>query len=271
MIGMIRFEWKRFLRSGAILYSIIFSLIISIWHMIDLYFKARPIIRWEGKLPLIQSFLGGDCQTGTPEVFRILVPLLAAIPFAWSYYEDYRSGYLRMVFSYTGRARFLSVRYLVAFALGGAAAVLPLFLSLILCAAYWPNYHPIIYELRGGPLATQFLASVFYQKPILYILLFFLLMFVIGGACAGLGLFIGALAKKRIQIFSLPLLIVLFERVLCEQGSEELQEYSLQHMMNMLYGIRLSAFLIVNGLLILLTWAGFVILGTKRDVLDHAD
>jgi len=271
MVRMIQFEYKRFLRSNTIWYTLAFSLIISIWHMLELIIRSKPFIHLEGKLPLIQSFLGGDCQTGTPEVFRILVPLLAAIPFSWSYFEDYRSGYLKTVFSYTGRAAFLYVRYLVTFILGGAATVLPLIFSLILCAAYWPNYQPIIYELHGGPLATQFLAPLFYNEPFLYILFYILLMFIIGGACAGLGLFIGVMAKKRIQIYALPLLLILYERVFCERGSEELQEHSLQHMMNMLYGIRLPAFLCVVGLLIVLTWGGVIILGMRRDVLDHEE
>ena len=268
---MIEFEIKRALGTRVFQMVIIAGFMISLFHFVDLIKITERYVNWGEKPPLIQSYLGGDIQTSVPDLFRLLVPLIATMPFSWSYFSDYRSGYLGIVFSYTDRKKILSCRCFVSFILGGVAVVFPLLVSMLFCATYWPNYDPIIYNLLGGPWEGDFLAGVFYSSPLLYMLFFTLVMFMIGGTCACIGLFCGIFASRRIQVFAYPVLFVVFQDIAMSQIGLRAEEYSILHMMNMLNGIRLYPFLLTIGGLLLASAVGFVLLGSRRDVLGHYD
>ena len=138
MRRVLRFEHRRMLLAKSYRYSLLFGGMMALWHFVECFIIQRQYT--DEPLPLIQSFLGGDIQTSIPELYRIIIPLLATIPYAWGYMSDYKSGYLKSLYLYVDRMKLLTARYLVCVEAGGLCAVFPLIFSLILSAPFYPNY-----------------------------------------------------------------------------------------------------------------------------------
>lgn len=263
---LFRFELKRALFSKAYIYSLVLGAIIAVWHFVECI-----VVHSEGKgvvFPLIQSFLGGDIQTSAPELYRLLVPLLACIPFAWSYYRDYQMGYLKTIYLYEKRSRFLTIRYVECAILGGICSIFPLVLSLFLSAPFYPNYSPMVFMWYGGPPAGSFCADFYYSNPMVYIIVYIGIVFVIGSLSSVIGLVIGLFARSRVQVLAFPIFVILYMDVICRQLT--INEYSLIRMMNISAGLRIIPFLVMTGTSFLLTWVVFIMIGMKKDVLGDA-
>ena len=267
---MFSFEMKRALVSKKYYISILLGLILAVWHFIELRIRMNK----SGDLhqPLIQAFIGGDYQTWIPQFYRLIVPLLSTIPFSWSYQEDYMSGYLRHVFLYKNKRRALSVRYFVAFILGGVASIFPLVCSLVLSATKYPNQQPLVYRLLGGPESDAFLAETFYLHPIIFIFLYLIAMFLFGGVFAGIGLIIGAISDKRSVVLILPMILVLYEEIIKMQHGDVLQQTkrTLRSMMDIQNGVQATYYFPLMAVLIIVPWIFFIVIGERKEVLGDA-
>lgn len=85
---------------------------------------------------------GGRYACLEKQLFFLILPLLAALPFADSYFHDLRGGYLYNVCLRTDKKHYFAAKYLAVFLSGGTAVTLPLLANFLLCSMFLPSMKP---------------------------------------------------------------------------------------------------------------------------------
>lgn len=129
----------------------------------------------------------------------------AAIPFAGSFCEDYRSGELHLLLVRESRRGYLLSKFLACVVSGGAVVVLAcsLFFGLCICA------RPEVVSLEAGEwrdLAAYepFIELIVEGKPILYWALFCCAQFCYGAFWAAFGFMVSMFALYRYAAYAAP-------------------------------------------------------------------
>lgn len=87
---------------------------------------------------LYNHWMGGEMQSFGAICFFYVLPLLAAIPYGWSYFVEKRSGYTKYLMIKGGKREYFICKYVAVFCSGGLVVLLPLILNFILVAMFVP-------------------------------------------------------------------------------------------------------------------------------------
>ena len=139
--------------------------------------------------------------------YRTLWPVLAALPYGWSYLQDRRDGIYNQISCRAGRKGYFAAKYLAVFVSGGLATVFPLagdVLAVAVIAPYYvPNVTTIIYTITNG----NFLSRLFYSAPWLHFAGVCGAFFLLGGATACLCFLLGTKVKLEIMVVLFPVAV----------------------------------------------------------------
>lgn len=116
-------------------------------------------------------------------LLKNLIPILAALPFGISYYIDKKTGYVNSIYIRERKGEYLTAKYIVTFVSGGFVTAIPVLVNFIGTAMVVPLINPI----KGTHYfvnVADFLQSIYYNTPVIYILIVCLLYFIIGGLFA---------------------------------------------------------------------------------------
>ncbi|MDR0514817.1 MAG: hypothetical protein LBG81_06630 [Coriobacteriaceae bacterium] len=148
-------------------------------------------------------------------LFFLLLPLLAVLPYAWSYGVEKKSGYALNVLARTSRKSYLFAKFLAVFISGGLVITIPIVLNFVFLACIMPARLPDIYGIIFfGINERSLFSSFFYTNPLVYCLLFIGLNFFFAGLWA---MFTSALSfylKNRVVVTIAPFLFLLFVKFL---------------------------------------------------------
>lgn len=118
-------------------------------------------------------------------LFYEIWPLLAAMPFAWSYSQECYSGYYLQSISRVNRITWFHAKFLAAFISGGIVTAIPLVVSLLAQATFSPA---ILMEYTMmqviGISNADFLSSLYYTHPWIYCICWCGVQFLFGGMAA---------------------------------------------------------------------------------------
>lgn len=145
--------------------------------------------------------------TASENIYKLIFPLLAAIAYADSYAEDFNTGFIKNILTKVKKKKYLRIRYIVNFCLGGFIVILPLMLNFLCTMAVYPLIEPNFYYGSNLVIESSFLPDLYYQHPFLYILLRIFILFFVGGMFASLGLAVSVFIKNRYVIVIFPFLI----------------------------------------------------------------
>lgn len=171
----------------------------------DLY----PDGDWGVPHQLWANWLGGDMPIDLPVyLYRLLLPLLAALPFASSYAADVNSGYLRQLVIRTDKRRYLFSKLFAVWFSGGVAAVFPLAASFMAATAVLPFRGParMVNSIVGS---NQMFGELYANTPLLYILLASAVIFAFCGAMALIGTFLSLYIGQPFLIVVAPFTLYL--------------------------------------------------------------
>jgi len=143
-------------------------------------------------------------------LFFMIFPILAALPFADSFFTDRKSGYIKNIFTRTNKNHYYISKYIAVFLSGGLVVIIPLILNLYLTALVIPSVIPDVasqgFSLSGcGAIG----ASVFYTHPYIYFFVYTALIFVTAGLLATIALAFSNIIKFKYIIVLTPFLIFL--------------------------------------------------------------
>lgn len=148
-------------------------------------------------------------QPASTLLFQLL-PLLAVIPYAWSFRTEMQSGYLNQVATRTTRKRYLAAKSAVVFLTGSLIAAVPLILNIFMLACFIPAYLPDITEvLYLGVYTSDLWSWFFYNAPVAYVFLYTLLASCMCGFWALLVHSLSFAIDNRVALLIAPYLGVL--------------------------------------------------------------
>ena len=149
-------------------------------------------------------------------IFYIIIPLLAAIPFAGSFYSDINGGYAKNVCVRTKKSYYLISKYIAVFVSGGSAVALPMLFSFLICAAFLPSMTPEVSYAYTNIFSSDKWSGLLFTQPLLYVLLYCGVTFLFAGLTACLALGITYFSSKSFLPLLFPFFVYIFESMVCE-------------------------------------------------------
>ncbi len=156
---------------------------------------------------ILEGWLG--CETYSPynQMFYIVFPLLATIPYGISLYNEWSSGYAGQMIVRSGRKIYLCGKLIAVFVSGGLAVVVPLLVSLLLAACYLPAIGVDPVSMQAVVTNRDMWANLYYEYPVVYASCYIVFDFIYGGLFAVLAMVSSKWFDNRFGILVFPLLV----------------------------------------------------------------
>ncbi|MCI8339748.1 MAG: hypothetical protein HFH62_13905 [Lachnospiraceae bacterium] len=220
-------------------------------------------------------WMGGFTGSIYASLYYLLLPLIVAIPMADTWLSDRQSGYFQFVESRNKRKQYFGGLYLSNFLAGGLVSSIPLLVNIYLCFLLIPDkkLDLILWEthtvsMYGG---EALFPQLYYDHPLLHVLLTLLLAFVIGGLLASTALAFGCLLKNIFMVWiSVFVMNYLYESIIgvvCSNGGGTYQLLTYAHQVAPTGTMELSIIMFLLMLLFVFS-IGIVYRGVMRYELD---
>jgi len=212
MKQMLKIELERAFRGSGFWLSLMIGMLISIIQYIQKVIPAVSDILLPMKdklgIPVCvhQTWIAmGDGWYYT--LFVRLIPLLAVIPYAVTYYTDNKKGIVYNYYSRTNKINYLLAKWMAVFITGGMVAIIPLMVNLMATSAVLPSFIALDDTISCN--ANGMWSYILYSHPYIYYMLSFILQFICAGLIATVSLLIS-------QYVNNAFIVLLFPSVLCE-------------------------------------------------------
>lgn len=259
------FEMKRAVKSGGFLISLLMSCLIVLLDFVlfnSMYAGAAK------EHNALEAWIGTDFQFAYNSLFYVLFPIIAALPFAGSYYTDLQSGYIKNICTRVSRKSYYAAKYCAVFLSAAMAVMLPLLLSLFLCMGIYPMRRPDkLLFLTAGIIDVNLMPELFNLHPFVYCLLFILIDGVFAGMISMFSVCIAERVESFFSAIAVPFAIYILWGVLF--AGNQIGNWSLMEMVNPMqrcitHGWQMLTCL-VTGLIIALVW--IYLKARKKDIL----
>jgi len=195
---------KRYMITMAI--SVAFSVTFSVYMFLYQINKNDVAVFKDIYTNWLSVSNGSIIQT----IFFILLPLLIVFPFGTSFFTDIEQGYLKNIYTRVDRHKYLVSKYFAVFVSGGSVAVVPMATSFVGALLYTMIYEDGIYSLDYN------LSGFFVEQPIIYSLVYLLLMFLFFGSLTCMSLPITYYFKSSFFISLFPLTVAFFITIIIQ-------------------------------------------------------
>lgn len=222
MNKLFRYEFKRLLRERNFVVVLSILLLIGIGGAVYSIAEYLPVEQAWKFLPVdkngnflsnqsistysfFNSWLGGLPTGILPILFYTLLPIYAAIPYATSYLEDKKSGYIRGMIAQYGRRAYYSNRFMMVFISGALVVLIPLLANMLLTACFIPFRMPdaidnLYFQVYDDTIGGE----LFYTNPWAYDLLYLLLDAVFAGTWATVSLACSFFTDSKLLTIIVP-------------------------------------------------------------------
>lgn len=155
-------------------------------------------------------WIGVDNTNKITKIFFFIFPLMAVMPYCWSYCSDMKSGYAEKSVKNIGKFNYHLSKYIAVFISSGLTIAIPLLLNFLIILLFVPAISPdSVYDIYYGIFSNNFMADIFYGQPFVYVLIFLLLCFVFCGLFGCLGYSISTLIKSKIIAIVVPIVLMI--------------------------------------------------------------
>lgn len=261
----ILFELKRGFRSSGFLVSCLIGVAICI---LDLVVFCKVFWLDLNEKIVLQVWIGTDYQLAFNNLYYVLLPILAALPFGASYYQDLKTGYVKNVCIKISRKEYFAAKSIATFLSAQVAVMMPLLFNLILSMGIVPLRVPEkLTFLNAGILDRSLFAKIFYTTPLLYCILFILLDGLFAGILSLYSICIAEWVESAFSAIATPFVVYIISGVAL-MGDEN-GNWSVMEMVNPMQRCtsRIEQLLIciVGGIVI--AAIGIILKGRKKDFL----
>lgn len=205
-------ELRRAFGGSGMKLAIPAALALAVWEFV---IKTLPVTGYKADgsltlpLHLWNNWLGGEMMTLPSYLYRLLLPMLAVLPFAASYATDHSSGYIGQVVTRTKKSAYLRAKVFAVWLSGGVAALLPLVFNFLLATAVLPLRGPQRNTSLAAPGSNQIFGALYAESPLVYHALRGLLLMAFCGAMALVALFVSLYVKNRFVVLITPFTLYL--------------------------------------------------------------
>lgn len=146
------------------------------------------------------------------DVYLLLMPVIASLPFSTSYNSDKSDGFKPFVSKGISLFPYSVTKYIVTFFCGGLLYTFPFILSLLFCKLTIPNGAPV----AGSGIINDngMFANLYYDSPLIYISIYIGINFLFAGLMALLGLAASAWSQKDFMAILFPFAVTSIPYVL---------------------------------------------------------
>lgn len=156
---------------------------------------------------LFINWMGTNLISFSRSLFFFIWPVLAAMPYGWSYSSERRSGYYNQIASRSSRKRYFCSKYIAVFVSGGLAVAVPLLFDLLANALVSPDAVPDV-TLMIQPISNGcFLSGLYYTHPWVFALIWCFVDFLWGGVAACTCFLAGAKIRLQVIVMLVPFMI----------------------------------------------------------------
>lgn len=219
-------------------------------------------------LSVFNLWLGSSFTTLEAYLFFLILPALAALPFAGSFCEELQTGFLRVkLLSCRHKRDYYHAKALAVFLAGGFTVIVPLLLNLLCTAATVPAFVPIASSARFSIFPSSMWAELYYSHPWVYTVAYLIIIFVFSGLFAQIALVVSYHLQNRIMVLLSPMLLYVFLYGICSTLSiGQFAPFCFLPLDQPVFGVSVKIIIVEAVLLAALVWVGFIREGYKKDV-----
>ncbi|HHU18987.1 MAG TPA: hypothetical protein GXZ58_01845 [Bacilli bacterium] len=216
---LLKVELAKALKNKFFITTLIIALLFALfsaWYMIDLYFYSlRGLSRMGGNqmiqaLSLFNHWIGGEATSLGFTLFFTLMPLIAALPYGWSYFIENKSGYVKTVVTRSAKTEYFLAKYIATFISGGLVILIPLLINFIVVACFIPAVTPsTMYTMYHSVYHGSLWSQSYYTNPVWFVILYLILDFIFAGLFATMSLTVSLFVKNRIAVILVPFFLIL--------------------------------------------------------------
>lgn len=271
MKNVFKSEITRCFNNYGFFIAIIFSMILVIWY---------SLVKIPYAIEMNYSLLNGNegfYETSftnwlftrnmytQSQIFYLMFPFLATIPFGTSFFVDRNSGYIKNVYIRTNKFDYLISKYLSVFISGGISAIFPMLFSFCIVSAFLPSVNPESSYLFTNVVTADKWSELFFSNPTIYILIYIVLTFVICGLLACTALPITFFSYKSFLPLVFPFFFYLISSLLCELAGFE--DYSMRKILETGAAGNMFSIIFIIFIIFLITFVPYILLGMREDTL----
>ena len=214
---------------------------------------------------LYSTWIGGHFNCAEKQLYYLILPILAALPFADSYFMDLKSGFVHNIGTRTGRTQYFISKYVAVFLSGGVAVVFPLLFNFMLSCMFLPMIQVEATSQHLGVTSYITFAPVILYNSLLHVVLYLFLTFLFAGFFACFALVATRHVGYRFLVLLAPFgLYLLINSVM---GLFRLKNWEPMYFLMPSYGQQVGIpMLVVGTLLLLITAIPFLWRYTKNDI-----
>lgn len=152
---------------------------------------------------VFSAWIGGETLSLSYSLFYFLMPVCAALPYAWSFYLERKHGYIRNIAVRVNKLTYYVAKMNAIFISGAFVVFIPFIVNLMIVYAFIPYYKPWQgYNMYNLVFFGNLWSDLFFEFPFVHTLLFIFLNTLYGG--------IFALLSSAISFFTQNLFVILF-------------------------------------------------------------
>lgn len=138
-------------------------------------------------LSVFEKWIGGEKGSFYPTLYFMLLPILMAIPYGGTFLQDIRSGYVKHIFTRSGKRAYFLAKYVVSM-VSGILGVIPLICNFCITACVLPAVSPQAGEGTFPLVNTSLYSELFYEHPYTYLAVWLVQDMIFLGALATVSL-----------------------------------------------------------------------------------
>lgn len=230
MCSVLKLELKKAFKNKFFWISVVLGCLITLLsfeHMVNMYYEGMSAISGNstdiiydphiGINTVFNCWIGGEPFSLGSSIYFFVFPLLIALPYGWSYSEERKCGYRRMMITKTGKKKYYCAKYVAVFLSGGVAKVLPLifnfWMTLLVVPAILPD---VTMNMFYGVFGGSFLAELYYTVPFLYVAIYLFIDFVYCGFLVCICMAVSGIVRQKWGVVLIPFLLLLFVHVITD-------------------------------------------------------
>lgn len=156
------------------------------------------------------SWVGGEDLSLAYTLFFQLLPLGAALPFAWSFCRERKTGYIKNITSRVKKEYYYCSKAIAVFISGMLVVLIPVLVNILMVSAFVPVVKPfVIYTHYNHLYFGNMWADIYYTNPMLYTALYVMLESLYGGIFALLSFAITFYINNIFAVEILPFILMI--------------------------------------------------------------
>ena len=273
MKRMMKIELRRAFTSTGFVLALIIGCLIAVVHWalfvlpvsvtLEEYVAMNKPMMYPGWL--YTSWIGSDTTAIPAYLLFLILPIIAVLPHADTFFTDAGSGFIQNICIRTNRRHYYIAKYTATFLSGGTVTTIPFLLNFLLSCLVLPAMHPEASAFTSSIGEASTFPHLFFNLPLLYVGVYFLFIFVFCGLLATISLISSYFAGYRFLVVLTPFLLYLTACAIFQLIG--LADWQPINLLDPSYpGNTLVAIFVECILLILFTQYGFIVKGAREDI-----